>query len=177
MPLDRRTLLQIIPAAALASKLAAQHDHCGNDAAATDSHPGPYRFQFFTPEEATLVETLMELLIPADDHSPGAHAARTVEFADCMLAVSEDYLQRDWRRALASISDPAHKTTPADWLARASINEADPQTLEQIFFRTLKQMTVNGYYSSSIGIHDDLHYQGNSYVQKFEGCNHPEHQS
>ncbi len=37
-------------------------------------------------------------------------------------------------------------------------------------------MTINGYYSSAIGIHNDLQYQGNTYVQKFEGCTHPEHQ-
>jgi hypothetical protein len=31
-------------------------------------------------------------------------------------------------------------------------------------------MTVNGYYSSEIGIHQDLEYQGNTYVAEFPEC-------
>ncbi|HLH05377.1 MAG TPA: gluconate 2-dehydrogenase subunit 3 family protein [Bryobacteraceae bacterium] len=174
MPINRRTLLQWIPATALAGTIAAQTDHCGMPIGAKDS--GPYKFQFFTPDEITLVDKLMELIIPADDHSPGAHDARTVEFADLMVSSSEAYVKNDWRAALALIREPIQKNGAAEWLARVSQNEDDPQTVEEIFFRTLKQMTINGYYSSAIGIHNDLQYQGNTYVQKFEGCTHPEHQ-
>jgi hypothetical protein len=172
MAIDRRTLLQMLPAAALAGTLSPQTKHCGNAAANRE----PYRFQFFAPEEAELVELLMEQIIPADEHSPGAHAARCVEFADLMISSSEDYVKQDWRAALALVHKAIQQSSAAEWLARVSQAEDNPQTVEEVFFRTLKHMTINGYYTSRTGIHEDLHYQGNTYVAKFEGCTHPEHQ-
>lgn len=58
-------------------------------------------------------------------------------------------------------------------MARAAAGEAQPQTGLERFFLTLKQMTVDGYYSSEVGIHQDLEYQGNTYVAEFPGRTHP----
>jgi hypothetical protein len=33
-----------------------------------------------------------------------------------------------------------------------------------------KQATVNGYYTSKIGIHDELKYKGNVFLREFVGC-------
>ena len=33
-----------------------------------------------------------------------------------------------------------------------------------------KQATIRGYYTSKIGIHDDLHYKGNQFLRDFVGC-------
>jgi hypothetical protein len=38
------------------------------------------------------------------------------------------------------------------------------------FFIELKRLTVRGYYTSKIGIHDDLEYKGNRILQEFVGC-------
>jgi hypothetical protein len=38
-------------------------------------------------------------------------------------------------------------------------------------------MTIDGYYTSKIGIHQELEYQGNTALAEFEGCTHPEHQA
>ncbi len=116
-------------------------------------------------------------IIPADEHSPGAHQARVAEFADLMVSTSSDYVKQDWRVALAQLATEFKQTSPEAWLEAASHHDEDPQTPLDAFFRTLKQMTINGYYSSSIGIHEDLHYQGNTYVAVFQGCDHPEHKS
>ena len=40
----------------------------------------------------------------------------------------------------------------------------------------LKQMTVNGYYTSATGIHKEMEYVGNTYLAAFPECTHPEHQ-
>jgi len=42
--------------------------------------------------------------------------------------------------------------------------------------RLLKQMTVNGYYTSKTAIHQELKYLGNTYLAAFLECTHPEHQ-
>ena len=61
-------------------------------------------------------------------------------------------------------------------LKEISKNERSPQTVEEKFFRTIKNATVDGYYTSEIGIHKELHYKGNAYLKEFVGCTHPEHQ-
>jgi hypothetical protein len=38
------------------------------------------------------------------------------------------------------------------------------------FFKDLKHLTVRGYYTSKIGIHDELEYKGNRIQQEFSGC-------
>ncbi len=54
-------------------------------------------------------------------------------------------------------------------------NEGQPITELELFFRRLKEMTINGYYTSHIGIHQDLHYKGNTPQSEFIGCTHPDH--
>jgi hypothetical protein len=43
------------------------------------------------------------------------------------------------------------------------------------FFKTLKDMTIDGYYSSEIGLIQELGYKGNTFLAEFPGCQHPEH--
>lgn len=62
-------------------------------------------------------------------------------------------------------------------LAKTSEQEGNPQTELERFFATLKAMTVNGYYTSAIGIHQDLQHEGNAYLSSFSGCVHPEHRA
>jgi gluconate 2-dehydrogenase subunit 3-like protein len=62
-------------------------------------------------------------------------------------------------------------------LTEISKNEMKPQTLEERFFRAIKNMTIDGYYTSEIGIKQELQYKGNTYLKEFKGCTHPEHQS
>jgi hypothetical protein len=38
------------------------------------------------------------------------------------------------------------------------------------FFKELKRITVQGYYTSKIGIHDELRYKGNRILQEYVGC-------
>ena len=40
---------------------------------------------------------------------------------------------------------------------------------------TTKDATIRGYYTSEIGIHRELTYQGNKFLREFVGCTHPEH--
>ena len=56
-----------------------------------------------------------------------------------------------------------------------SKNEKSPQSLEERFFRAIKNLTIDGYYTSKIGIHQELQYKGNTYLKEFKGCTHPEH--
>lgn len=142
--------------------------------------------RFFTTAQHRTVDRLTDLIIPTDSHSPGASAARVADFIDYLLSAAEASEQQLWRDGLSELNRetarrwkrPFDDCTPAQQievlteLARA---ESSPRsTLERLFVR-LKDRTIQGYYTSEIGIHQDLRYKGNTYLDEFVGCTHPEH--
>ena len=172
--MQRRTALKLIALGAMTPGMdalgAANHSAMPEGAAWT---PADYELQFFTPAENQLLDQLTELIIPADAHSPGASAARVSLFADLMVATSTDSVKAEWRNGLRLFKEAAAKSSLADALAQAA-DEGHPTTELERFFAVLKPMTVNGYYTSEIGIHQDLEYIGNTYVASFPGCDSKE---
>jgi hypothetical protein len=136
---------------------------------------------FFTPADYALVDELTEIIIPADDHSPGARAARVASYIDARLAESFDQeLQTLWRDGLKLVESLARELngvgfmdgTPTQReavLTRMSAHESDPTPPEELFFRELKERTVHAYYSSKIGIHQEMEYKGNTLLTEFVG--------
>jgi hypothetical protein len=136
---------------------------------------------FFTKDEFALLDCLTDLIIPTDEHSPGAHAAGVASYIDRTTAeafAAED--KTSWRNGLASINQlsatmnnaPFLKATRDQQIAvlkKIATNEENPQTDEEKFFGQLKQTTAFAYYSSSIGIHQDIEYKGNVILDKFVG--------
>jgi len=60
--------------------------------------------KFLTAAEFALLDELTELIIPADDHSPGARAAAVAAFIDGRLAESlEPDWQAKWRTGLQAV--------------------------------------------------------------------------
>lgn len=174
--MKRRTAIKIVALAALAPKLDALGAGVCHPAAGTAWSAMDYKLRFFTAEENKLVDQLMEMIIPADHHSPGAHAAKASLFADLMVATSRDAVKTQWRNGLRLMREEAGQSSLASLaaaLAKASAHEGTSQTDLERFFTTLKNMTVNGYYTSAIGIHQDLQYQGNTYLPAFPECAMP----
>ena len=147
----------------------------------------PQRLHFFTPEENRTVIEMSERIIPADASSPGAKAARVNEYIDLIVGESPAEIKRNWRDGLAAINKmsrdrfgkefaAASVEQQVELLTQISKNEKSPTSVEERFFRTIKNATIDGYYTSEIGIHQELHYKGNSYLKEFPGCTHPEHQ-
>src|SRR5262245_21819608 len=65
---------------------------------------------FFTPEEFALVDELSEIIIPADDHSPGARAARVASYIDFELSESVDERPKKlWKQGLKLIDSLSKK--------------------------------------------------------------------
>lgn len=129
---------------------------------------------------ATL-EALTETIIPADDRSPGAKAARVADYIDLLLSEQEDSVTLQWLGGLAEIDEeaiarfkrPFVKLSAVErdrLVARISRNERSPESAVESFFVTVKAATVQGYYSSEIGIHQDLKYKGNQMLPEFVGC-------
>ena len=129
---------------------------------------------------ATL-EALTETIIPADDRSPGAKEARVADYVDLLLSEQENPVRLQWLGGLAEIDEEAvarfkrpFASLAADereqLVAAIARNERSPQTAVEAFFVTAKTATVQGYYSSEIGIHQELKYKGNQMLPEFVGC-------
>jgi hypothetical protein len=174
--MERRTVLKIVVAlTALSQKLNALPGAAMNHMQTAPLPTAAYRLQFFSEEESGLLDQLMEMIIPADDHSPGAHEAQTNLFADVMVAASSEPVKKQWRDGIRQIREEARGSSLAEALQKAAINEENPKTDLERFFALLKQMTVNAYYTSATGIHKEMEYVGNTYLVAFPECTHPEH--
>jgi hypothetical protein len=146
----------------------------------------PPKLAFLTSAQYATLDALTEAIIPTDDHSPGARAARVADYIDLLLAESDERTQRSWTAGLALLDSEASRRfkvayrqlTPPQvesLLTDISKNEASPRTPIEEFFRLTKEATIRGYYTSEIGIHKELEYKGNRVLAEFVGCTHPEH--
>src|SRR5579859_2164149 len=121
--MERRAVLKFVALTALSQKLDALPVAAMNHTqAAPAASTSPYALQFFTEEESRLLDQLMEMIIPADNHSPGAHEARTNLFADLMVAGSRESVKKQWREGIQLIRE-AGGSSMADVLERAAANE------------------------------------------------------
>jgi len=137
--------------------------------------------RFFTPSELALVDELSEIVIPADEHSPGARAAKVAASIDARLAEAMDEpLRLRWRTGLAAVEALATsrhgrrfmRLTPAERegvVAEMAKGEGAPRSDGQRFFVELKRWTVKAYYASRIGLHQEMEYKGNTVLAEYVG--------
>ena len=149
----------------------------GCDAPTSRAAQAPARA--LSPAQLELVATIADHILPATD-TPGARAAGVDRFIDRMMA--EYYSASDRQRFVAGLGDvderakraQGHaflKCTPAQQhailsdLDREAFTGARPPSH---FFRTMKELTVVGYYTSQIGATKELRHA--SIPGRFDGC-------
>ena len=177
--LSRRDLIKLGAAATLAASLGVGEPVAAQSSAVATSRAAAQTF--FTPEELALVDELSELIIPTDDHSPGARAARVAAYIDSRLAEAwEEQDRTDWREGLKRIDQLSQESSGKPFmqssaeqrlrvLTRIAQNEKEPRQPEELFFAKLKARVVGAYYTSEIGIKQEMEYKGNSYLTEFVG--------
>lgn len=142
----------------------------------------------FTAQQNEAVIALTELIIPQTD-TPGAKAALVNRFVDRVIA-DAPVAQRDaFMRGLAWIDARSRTDTGAVFAAATRAQQtallsrlsdernkdaADASGVE--FFQAIKAMTISGYYSTEIGLRQELGDDGRLMLPEFHGCDHPEHQ-
>lgn len=172
---------------ALATIHGAHDSHAGAEAAATRYSP-----QFFKPNQFETVKVLAEMILPSDGE-PGANEAKVADYLDFVVFSAREFepsLQQNWLEGLAFLDRESqkqfgtrfHAASDAErtkLLTEMSLPERDPKAEHEgyAFFRLVKHMTVEAFYTSRVGLIDVLNYQGMNYMADFPGCTHPEHQS
>jgi len=180
---SRRELFQIagsVPALAAATagqSLAQSHE----------THPAAYQRKVFDDHDWHTVHVLCDLIVPADERSGSATQAGVPEFID-------DWL--DFRKQEDGNDDLAAQILGGlTWLDRESARlfqkdfagagaDQQKQILDRVawperavpddrrwaaFFTKFRDLTLNGFYSSKMGI-ADLPYLGNVAVPEWKGC-------
>ena len=151
-----------------------------------------YLPRFFKPDEFKTVESLTELIIPTDD-KPGAKEAEVARYIDFVVSAAAEFepsLQLQWTQGfqlLDSLSREKYERTFREMstddqealLMAISLPEREPgKTHEGFeFYRLVKEMTVEGFYTSRLGLVDVLGYKGLTFLTEFPGCTHSEHQA
>jgi hypothetical protein len=188
--ISRRTVLKILGVGvgvASAPSVFAQHPHPHTGVEMVDMDTRS-ELRFFTAAEMTSIALMTDLIIPTDEQSPGAKDAGVPAFIDLMVSESSVETKNLWRNGLAAIDEFCKKefgntfaTLTSEQqvavLRLISRNEYQPRRIEERLFIAIKGLTVDGYYTSELGIHQELRYKGNAYLKDFSGCTHPEHTS
>jgi hypothetical protein len=142
-----------------------------------------------TAHQNDLVVALTELIIPQTD-TPGARGANVNRFVDQVLTEAQAPVRDSFVRGLTWIdtrsralfkakdflgASPEQQTTLLTRLS-AEGNPNKEETIGRDFFQAIKSMTINGYYTSEIGLRKELGDSGQLFLPQFQGCDHPEHQ-
>lgn len=138
---------------------------------------GPVRF--FTPAEMALVAAVANHIIP-DSETPGAVKAGVPGYIDLVVSTNKAH-QKLYREGLAWLERKGFsKATPAQQLAVLkplcdACDRGKPSTLAERFFETIKSMTCDGYYTSRVGMVDELGFTGPAVLAEYPACEMPEH--
>jgi hypothetical protein len=189
---DRRTALRALAAGAAAawvdslSALAAQHAHSPAAQAAIAAQEWTPRV--LNPQQNETIIALTELIIPQTE-TPGAKAARVNRFIDAVLQRAKPADRDSFLRGLTWMDERSRTQFRTDFVAATpaqqtefltTLSKGDGETAELRagvqFFRAIKSMTIDGYYTTEIGLRQELGDNGQLFLAQFAGCDHPEHQ-
>jgi hypothetical protein len=188
--MHRRDMIKIAAGSAalvVLSPVSAVPQHHTAATAAGAGEAAAWQLQFFTVEQNELVTTLAELILPATD-TPGARAAKVNEYIDLVLSDETPQTQKRFLDGLAWMDSRSHELFQKDFLQLS--NEQQVELLTRLayadrvepedepgrrFFLDMRGRAVRGYYTSKIGIHEELEYKGKTPLAEWPGCPHPGH--
>lgn len=187
------TTLPILGQASTMSSMPGMGPGMASDGAMGAPPPNPltdpdWKPIFFDQHQNDTVIALTELIIPQTD-TPGAKAALVNRFLDLWLNDEEADRQKAFIEGLAWIDGRSFELHQKPFVELTSAQQTDlltpladadnqkPEDEAGIkFFSELKDSTIFGYYSSEVGMEQELHYGGDDYHTEFPGaCTHPEH--
>ena len=133
--------------------------------------------------------TLSELIIPQTE-TPGARAARVNELIDLVLSDAEERDRKEFLKGLAWMDARSQELFGTDFLSAAPEQQTALLTIlasprnkafeDQVgidFFKAIKALTITGYYTSEIGMKQELGDDGQLFLLEYPGCTHPEHKA
>ncbi len=186
--MDRRKAIQSLGAIALAPVLPLTGHH---PLVPPQEPNAPWSPSFLSEDEHRTVFVLVELIIPETD-TPGAQAARVDQYIDFVLSQDVEAgrrFQEGLRRLdqLAVQRYPRAESPQSPFADLSAVNQTalltslstddapDSDRRGSEFFKDIKERTIVGYYTSEVGMLEELGFEGNDFLTEFKGCTHTEH--
>ncbi len=148
--------------------------------------PGRVKPGYFTDAEFDVVSRVADLIIPKTD-TPGALDAGVPAYIDAVVGANQE-LQAICRPGLAVLDTECQKRHGKAFLALSAEEQVAVLTpwsaadakrrrkeIGPQFFRAMKNLTADGYYTSHVGLVEELGYQGNTVLDRFPESHLPEH--
>ncbi|HVB40751.1 MAG TPA: gluconate 2-dehydrogenase subunit 3 family protein [Terriglobales bacterium] len=184
--MERRDVLKVLgtapaaaflPAAALTAPAAAQA------APATAATPaGPYQPRALDAHEYRLLTVISDLILPADERTGSATDCGVPACVDDFLTIRGELLLDQIRGGFLWLDSETRRQHGVDfanatkaqqtalmdriaWPGRAALADQNAAA----FFNHLRDLVVNAFYSSKMGV-KDLQYEGNTMVMHWVGC-------
>jgi Gluconate 2-dehydrogenase subunit 3 len=179
-------LMTAVPAGALVS--AAQYAYAAEipkevacDSALQEA-PLAYQLKVLSPHEWHTVRVLSDSVIPADERSGSATEAGVPQFIDDWLAVKRGNLLYEIRGGLTWLDIECNRFFGHDFIDSTANQQrqildrvaypkkAAPEDISAVaFFNHFRDLVVNGFFTSKMGIRD-LPYLGNEPQVEWKGC-------
>jgi hypothetical protein len=167
--------------------IAAADQHAAHKAAAKPAAAGPWTPKVLSAHQNETVITLSELIIPTTD-TPGAKAAKVNEFIDGALGGTSPADRSAFLDGLTWLDAHCQEQHKSPFIGMTGDQQVavlttlstatDPAPAVKPgvdFFKAIKGMTVTGYYTSEIGLQQEIGDDGTMFFTEFKGCTHPEH--
>lgn len=163
------------------------HRHARTRAAGTFIQPADWKPQVLSSRQNETVVMLTELIIPRTE-TPGAKAVGVNRFIDGVLNAASLADRAKFLRGLTWMDERSRASFGKDFvdadaeqqttlLTRVADedNTAEEDRAGVEFFRAIKSMTISGYYTTEVGLRQELGDDGHLAMTEFAGCDHPEH--
>ena len=163
---SRRDALRSLAAGVLIPALNGQHQH----SEPLQQIAQPSAPKFFPADDFELLRQLVDSIIPRTD-TPGATDAGVPRYID-QAAGKNPAMEQALKAGLANLRASGFAQAGPD---RRSATLKELEANADPFFRLIKDLTIDGYYSSREGLVQELGYHGRTFLREFPGCTHTEH--
>jgi hypothetical protein len=136
-----------------------------------------------TEHQNHTVVALSELIIP-ETETPGARSARVNEFIDAVIADAEPYARTKFLRGLSWLDDLARRAHGVDFIALTfpqqvglltPLSDSAGCNDGAEFFSVMKALTITGYYTSRLGMRDEIGDDGTVFFDDYLGDDDPKY--
>lgn len=187
---DRRSLLKIFGAIGATCAYPFASDELYGQTAPEHQHPpaapqADSQPHFFNKTDFAMISRITDLIIPRTD-TPGALDAGVPAYIDLVVARSTDHqlVVADGLRWLDAEADRMTGKRFLDLSERQQLSILEPlceaadsssglaRGRNVQFFSLIKSLTADGYYTSRVGLIEELQYKGNTALASFPSCTH-----